>query len=75
MAKEIDVDRKKIFNLEKFIKLFEKRIKVLIGLVCGVCVMNIIILTMLMTKPLCVVKACIVVDRGVCVVYVIFQNQ
>ncbi|QCE00848.1 hypothetical protein DEO72_LG7g2139 [Vigna unguiculata] len=42
MVEELVADRNKIFDLEKCIKSFEKRIKVLTRVVCVVCVLNIV---------------------------------
>ena len=46
-TKESDGDRKMISNLEKSIKIFEKWMKVLIGMVIFVFVVNVIVLSML----------------------------
>jgi len=44
---ESDSDRKMISNMEKSIKIFKKRMKVLIGMVIFVFVVNVIVLSML----------------------------
>lgn len=50
ISEERDGDGKNICNLEKSTKVFEKWIKVSIRMVCIVCVINIIILSILMTN-------------------------
>jgi len=44
---ESDGDRKTIINLEKSVAIFEKWMKVLIGMVIFVCVVNVIVLSVL----------------------------
>jgi len=46
-TEESDGDRKTITNLEKSVAIFEKWMKVLIGMVIFVCVVNVIVLLML----------------------------
>ena len=46
-TEESDGDRKTITNLEKSVAIFEKWMKVLIGMIIFVCVVNVTVLSML----------------------------
>ena len=54
-TEESDGDRKTITNLEKSIAIFEKWMKLLIGMVIFVCVVNVIVLSVLIKNAWLVV--------------------